>query len=139
MLTAALPPLGLFVFLPASSIWAISRYRQRRPLTLRGGQGARMGALVALLSFPFFVAFFLAQVSYDPLYRQLFVSKIQEAVAQNPDPQAQQMLQWFATTNGLITATAIGLAFMLVVFLIIGLGSGTLAVALGKSRNRPGP
>ena len=67
------------------------------------------------------------------------VNLIQQRAAQSPDAQTQQMLQWFATTDGLITVTVIGLAFMLVVFLIVGLGSGALAVALGKSQNRPGP
>src|SRR5258707_377076 len=31
ILTAILPPLGLFIALPASLVWNISRYRKRRP------------------------------------------------------------------------------------------------------------
>lgn len=138
MLAVPLLPLGLAVLLPASSIWAISRYRQHRTGPLRGGQGARMGALMGLLSFGFFLAFFLVAVSLDQAkYREVIINRIQEAAAQNPDPQAQQMLQWFATTNGLIAATAMGLAFILVIFLLVGMSSGALAVALGKARNRP--
>jgi hypothetical protein len=138
MLTVPLPPLGFFVLLPASLIWTISRYRQNRTAPLRGGQGARMGALMGLLSFGFFLVFFLTAVFLNQAkYREMITSVIQDRVAQAPDLQSQQMLQWFATTDGLITFTALFLIFILGFFLIIGSGSGALAVALGKARNRP--
>ena len=67
----------------------------------------------------------------------MMIARINEIAAQNPDPQAQQMLQWFATPHGFIVFTAIGLVTILLIFLVIGMGSGALAVALGKARNRP--
>jgi hypothetical protein len=138
LLTVPLPPLGFFVLLPASLIWTISRYRQHRLAPLRRGQGARMGALMGLLSFGFFLVFFLTGVFLNQTrYREMITSVIQDRVAQAPDLQTQQMLQWFATPDGMITFTAILLAFILGFFLIIGMGSGALAVALGKARNRP--
>ena len=51
VLTVTLHPLALFVFLPANLVWAISRYRRHRPIAIRSGQGARMGAMMGLLSF----------------------------------------------------------------------------------------
>lgn len=139
MLTLPLPPLGLFVLLPASLIWAISRYRQRHNAPLRSGQGARMGALMGLLSFGFFLAFFLTTVFLNQAgYRKMMLGPIQERAAQFPDQQSQQVLQWFATTNGLIALTVMFLALILAFFLVIGLSSGALAAALGKVRNRPG-
>jgi hypothetical protein len=136
MLTLPWPSLGLFVLLPASSIWAVTRYWQHRAAPLRGGQGARMGALVGLLSFGFFFAFFLMAVSVSQAkYRDDMIGMIHERAAQAPDPQTQQILQWFATPNGLITFFAILLVAFFVIFLIIGLSSGALAVALGKARN----
>jgi hypothetical protein len=138
MLTVPLPPLGVFVLLPASLLWTISRYRQHRTAPLRGGQGARMGALMGLLSFGFFLVFFLTGVFLNQAkYREFIISVVQDRVAQTPDLQRQQMLQWFATPDGLITFTVLFLAFILGFFLIIGVGSGALAVALGKARNRP--
>jgi hypothetical protein len=138
LLTVRLPPLGFFVLLPASLIWTIHRYRQHRAVPLRRGQGARMGALMGLLSFGFFLVFFLTAVFLNQAkYREMVASMIQDSVAQTPDLQSQQMLQWVATPDGLITFTAISLAFILGFFLIIGMGSGALAVALGKARNRP--
>jgi hypothetical protein len=137
MLTVMAPGFGFFVLLPGSLMVAIYIYRRTRPAPMRGGQGARMGALMGLLSFIFFTVFFLVAVSLNqPKYREAIVDRIHEVAAQNPDQQAQQMLQWFATTDGLITITAMFLVFVLVFFLIIGVGSGALAVTLGKAGNR---
>lgn len=138
ILTVPLPPLGLFIILPASVILAIYIYCRHRPVPLRGGQGARMGAITGLLSFFFFSVFFLVAVYLNQSrYRDVIVGKIHEISAQNPDPQAQQMLQWFTTTHGLITFTIMFLLTILVFFLIIGAGIGALAVAYGKLGNRP--
>ena len=138
ILTLLLPPLGLFVLLPANLVWALSRYLRRRPMALRSGQGARMGAMMGALSFGFFLASFFAGLSlFWGEFHNVMIERIHEIAAQNPDPQAQQMMQWFATPDGFIAFTAIGLGTILVIFLVIGLGSGALAVALGRARNRP--
>jgi hypothetical protein len=138
ILTVPLVPLGLFVLLPANLIWAIARYRRNRPLAIRAGQGARMGAVMGVLSFGFFLPCFLATTTlWWTQYRELMIARINEIAAQNPDPQAQQLTQWLATPHGLIVSAAIGLGTILLVFLVIGMGSGALAIALGKARNRP--
>jgi hypothetical protein len=138
IVTVPLAPLGLFVLLPANLIWAIARYRRNRPLAIRAGQGARMGAVMGVMSFGFFLPCFLATITlWRTPYREMMIARINEIAAQNPDPQAQQMTQWLATPHGLIVSTAIGLGGILLVFLVIGLGSGALAVAMGKARNRP--
>lgn len=138
VLTLVLPPLGLFVLLPANLVWAISRYLRRRPMALRSGQGARMGAMMGALSFGFFLASFFAGLSlFWADFHNVMIGRIHEIAAQNPDPQAQQMMQWFATPDGFVAFTAIGLGSILLIFLVIGMGSGALAVALGRARNRP--
>jgi hypothetical protein len=132
--TAALPPLGLFVLLPSSLVWAISRYRRQRPFALHAGQGVRMGALMGLLSF----GFFLVMIFLNPsAYRDIMVRSIHESALRNPDPQVQQMLQWFTTPDGLVACAAMFLAVLLGFFVVIGMGSGALAAALGKERNQP--
>jgi hypothetical protein len=134
MLTVDLRPLSLFVLLPAGLVWAISRYRQQRPGRLRSGQGARMGAVMGLLSF----GFFLLAIAFNPAkYRDIMVGNLHEVAARNPDPQTQQVLQWFATPDGMFTFAAIALCTVLAAFLVVGMSSGALAVALGKARNRP--
>jgi hypothetical protein len=137
VLTITLHPLALFVFLPANLVWAISRYRRHHPVAIGSGQGARMGAMMGLLSFTFFLAFFLVSLSFQRTqYRDIMITQIHQISAQNPDPQAQQMLQWFATPEGLITFTAIALVTVLLVCLAVGTGSGAVAIALGKGQKR---
>jgi len=138
IITVPLALLGLFVLLPANLIWAIARYRRNRPLAIRAGQGARMGAVMGVLSFGFFLACFLATITlWGTQYHEMMIARINEIAARNPDPQAQQMTQWLATPHGLIAFTAMILGTTLLVFLVIGMGSGALAVALGKAKNRP--
>lgn len=97
-----------------------------------------MGALMGVLSFGFFLACFLVTITlWRTQYRELMIARISEIAAQNPDPQAQQMTQWFTTPHGFMVFTAIGLGTILLIFLIIGMGSGALAIALGRARNRP--
>jgi hypothetical protein len=133
VLTMTLHPLAIFVFLPANLVWAISRYTRQRPIVIRSGQGARMGALMGLLSFVFFAAFFLVSISLQRTqYHDLMVSQIQQISAQNPDPQAQQVLQWFTTPDGLIAFTAFALITLLLLCLALGSGSGALVGALRK-------
>ena len=137
VLTITLHPLGLFLFLPANLLWAISRYRRHRPIAIRRGQGARMGAMMGVLCFAFFFAFFLVRVSFQRAeYRDVVISQIHQISAQNPDPQAQQMLQWFATPEGLIAYTAIALVTILLVCLAVGISSGAIAIALRNNQKR---
>jgi hypothetical protein len=136
VLTTTLHPLALFVFLPASLVWAISRYRRHRPVAIGSGQGAFMGAMMGLLSFAFFLAFFLIKISFQlTQYRDIMITQIHQLSAQNPDPEAQQMLQWFATPEGLITFTAIALVTILLICLAVGSGSGALVGALRKEKS----
>jgi hypothetical protein len=138
VLTMTLHPLTLFVFLPANLVWAISRYRRHRPVVMGSGQGARMGAMMGLLTFAFFLVFFLVTISFQHAqYRDIMITQIHQISAQNPDPQAQQMLQWFATPDGLIAFTAIALVTILLICLAVGSGSGAVAIALAKNRRRP--
>jgi hypothetical protein len=138
VLTMVLHPLAFFVLLPANLVWAISRYQRSRPIPIHSAQGARMGALMGLLSFAFFLAFFLVTVSFQHgQYRDIMITRIHEIAAQNPDPQAQQMLQWFATPAGLVTFTSIALVTIFLICLVIGTGSGAVVIALGKGRKRP--
>lgn len=133
MLSVVLPPLGLFILLPACLLWTISRYRRQHPGPLRSGHGARMGAVMALLSF----GFFLLTIAFNPgRYREMMITSLHESAARNPDPQAQQVLQWFATPDGMLAFTAIALGTVLIAFLVIGMSSGALAVSLTKARNR---
>lgn len=138
ILTMVVHPLAFFVLLPANLVWAISRYRRRHLSAVRSGQGASMGALMGLLSFAFFLVYFLFALAFQyGQYRAMMLNKIREISAQNPDPQSQQMLQWFATPDGLITFTVIALITILLICLFVGTSSGAVAGALAKDQQQP--
>jgi hypothetical protein len=137
ILTRAVHPLAFFVLLPANLVWAISRYRRQHPSAIRSGQGARMGALMGLLSFAFFLAYFLIILAFQSgQYRAVMLNQIHEIAAQNPDPKSQQMLQWFATPDGLITFTVMALIMILLICLFVGTSCGAVAAALAKSQKQ---
>jgi len=96
-----------------------------------------MGAMMGLLSFAFLLAYFLVGLAFlHTQYRELMVTQLHQLSAQNPDPQAQQMLQWFATPDGLIAFTVFALVSFLLICLAVGSGSGAIAIALRRDRNR---
>jgi len=133
VVTAIVPPVGVLIVLPAITILSISRYQRRHIRSLRGGQGARMGAMTAIISFGFFLAAFsLLWRSYRPM----ILNKIQEAAAQTPDLQARQMMQWLATPEGLPVFLIMFMGMILVGFLLVGLASGALAARLGRNQPR---
>ena len=105
----------------------------------QGGHGARLGAFAALLSFFSFLIFFLAFIA---LYRAAVMERVQQLVQQNTDPQTLQTLQWLTTNQGFVAASAMCLAFFLLIFfpgffLACGLGD-ILRVTLRKAKNRAG-
>jgi len=131
--TAFLSLVGPLIVLPVGTILIISRYRQRRAHPLGGGQGALMGAVAAMLSFGFFLA---AMAPGWPALHPLLIKFIQDKAAQTPDLQARQMMQWFATPEGLTVFLGIALGMLLVLLLLVGLGSGALAARLGRNPPR---
>ncbi len=137
--TAANLLLGLLMLLPGSVILAIHIYRRRQPGPFRTRQGAKLGALVGFLSFACLAIVLAVLVARDPTtYRQETEKAVKEALARNPSPQAQQLVEkWFTGPAGTVRLTALGMTFLLVLLLIIGSLSGALAAAL--VRNRSGP
>ena len=120
---------AVLIALPLSLRRTIVRYRPFHAGALTSGQGARLGAFMALLSFTAFMILFLPVIL---LNRAALITKIHETALQNPDPQIQQTMLWFATNTGLIVFIAFMLLFMFVIFLVIGLVGGAL-----MTRNRP--
>lgn len=124
-------PLTVLLVLPLSLRRIIARYRAYHPGSLRSGQGARLGAFMALLSFLAFLIFFLATIS---LNREPLLARIQEMAARNPDPQVQQAMLWFTTSTGFIVITGFTLFVLLIVFEIVGMVSGALMASPSKNR-----
>jgi len=135
--SAAVPPLGLLIFLPASVFLGIHLYRRRQQLgQIKASLGARLGVFTGLLGFAvFLIVFVLAVTSHKTEYRAVIIKGLKDAAASNPDPQIQQMQQaFFSGTAGILVLTVILLGVALMLFLIISSITGALAAATSRDK-----
>ena len=88
-----------------------------------------MGAFTALLSF---IAYLVVMIPVIAANRSPFLDLIRKSGAQNPDPQAQQVAQWFTTNEGFVVFMSIMLLLVLAIFLIAGVISGALLTRAKK-------
>ena len=131
------PGLG-FLFLLISVFFGVSLYRRNQKGSLDTSKGIRLGAVLALLSFGFFLAFFVFNVSRDfSAYRQQSVHDMQEYFSHHPNPAVQEKLTELITNNrGFLLFLAIGHFMILVFFVVSGMLVGMAAGALSGRRDR---
>jgi hypothetical protein len=137
LVTLPLGMLGWLLIVPASVLWSIFIYRRQVPgAALTPGRGARMGATLGLLSAGFFSMVLVTVAALKPAeFRALMLQALQQAAAQNPDPQVQQMLQsWFQGPNGMAVFVAIFAITALVIFLVCTSTAGALAGLFSANR-----
>src|SRR5947209_9439921 len=117
-----LPPLGLLV-LAVSIVICIKRYKRDNPVLFTRADGARLGMLIALLSFLPFVPLYSLRIAADPQpVREAMLRPLQQRAAQ--DPQYQEMLRWASTLEGFMTlmvlTTIIFMVFLVVIAGVVG-------------------
>ncbi len=120
-------PLGFVIGLPLAGVLALRFYRGRGSVThVAPTLGFRLGALSGLFAFGMLV---LVRTITTAVFggggelRQAMVERIHQAQGANPDPQAQQLFQYFLTSQGMAIMMLLGLFFMGVVFVLLaGLG-----------------
>ncbi len=135
--SVAIPPLGLFIFLPASVILGIHLYRRRQQLgPIKASLGARLGAFTGLLSFAFFLVDSAVAVARNQAeYHEAIAKAVRDAAARNPDPQIQQTVQsLFNGTGGMLFFALLAAGFALVFFLIIASLTGALAATISGGK-----
>jgi hypothetical protein len=129
---------GALVLLPATVFVAIHLYRRRQPLPLRAMQGARLGAVIAVLGFVIPTVIALITIAHDPAeYRRGAEEQLRQLVANTSDPQAKEAMQNLVGKVGVVFLTVVSIPFFLGFLLVIGSVSGALAASL--PRNRSGP
>lgn len=133
------PLVGWLVLLPGSVFLAIHFYRRRRPGLLKTAQGAKLGALIALLTFAVLAVLLAILIAHDPAaYRRDAENAVRDALARNPSPQAEVVRALFAGPRGVAVLTAMGMAILLAFLLAIGSIAGALAASLGRNKSASG-
>ena len=139
LLTWLEPGLGWLVALPGGIILAINFYRRRQPCLLTASLGAKLGAVVGLLSFVFFSLLFAASSASDaPAFRSAMQKLGQDALARYPTPESQQLAQaWFTGPHAVALIAGTLLASTLFVIMIISVITGALVGAWSQRRHIP--
>lgn len=134
-------PLGAFALgMMAAGGLAVVFYRRRNPLAqIPPALGAKLGAVSGLFGFAVFAVLIAAEAvifrSSGEL-RAALLDALQRSAASNPDPQAQQVLDYLRTPQGLALFMALALAFVFFVFLVLSSLGGALSAALLRRKQR---
>jgi len=133
-------PLGFIIGLPLAGVLAVRFYRGRGSVAqVAPTLGFRLGALSGLFAFGMLL---LVRTITTAVFggggelRQAMVERIHQAQAANPEPQAQQMFQYFLTSQGMAVMMLLGLFFMCIVFVVLA-GLGGLISAAVQQRKPP--
>ncbi len=118
---------------------AIYGWRTHRGLTT--GMGARIGAATGLAGFVPFALIFVGKLAFKGKeLREAMRKGMEQAVANNPDPNAGRVAEWFATPGGTATLITIMMVMFLFVFLIFSTAGGAIGAALfGHKGDETGP
>ena len=134
-------PLGAFgIGMIAAGVLAVLLYRRRNPaLHLTPGVGARLGAVSGVLGFGMFAiltAVEMLVLRSGGQIRQALLQTIEQSASRSNDPQVQQMFDYFKTPAGLALMMGLGLAMMLVLFVILSAAGGAVTAVLLRKRDR---
>lgn len=138
-LSWVIPFAGFLLWLLAAGALAVVLYGRRRAVTnFTSSFGAKIGAVAGLIGFGIFallISLELLATSGTGKLRQMLQQIMQQALASNPDPNAQQMIQNLMTPQGI----ALLVTFVMILFFAAFLGLGALGGALGASllKKRP--
>ena len=116
-------------------------YRRRLPVAnVTPGMGARLGIVSGLLGGCIFAALLsIGTVVFHAgdSIREKLMEGMQQAAARNPDPQAQQVMEFFKSPEGIVVLLTVALIGVVLAFIIFsGLG-GAIGAALLRKKERP--
>lgn len=140
------PPLVTFAFIwmPWAGSLAVQLYKRKRPSALvTRGAGARMGVTTGFVAFIALVVFKSAEMAIavfalheGPQLAASLRAQVQQAAASNPDPQAQKLIQFFLTPDGLALLAVTGMVFLCFLLLLLCTLGGLLGALIFGKRAR---
>jgi hypothetical protein len=134
-------PFGAFgLGMLAAGALSVVLYRRRNPAAnLTAGMGARLGAVSGVLGFGIFAILTSVEVVVFRSGGQLraaLLEAVQQSAARSSDPQAQQLLEYLKTPQGLALVMVLGLIVMFAAFLLFSSLGGALGAALLRRKER---
>lgn len=116
-------------------------YRRRIPVaSVTPWMGVRLGMVSGILGGVIFTALIsIGTVVFraGDTIREKLMEGMQQAAARNPDPQAQEVMEFFKSPQGIVVLLTMALIGVLLAFVIFsGLG-GAIGAALLRRKERP--
>jgi hypothetical protein len=141
---AMLLPLGMFgLEMVVAGGLAVLFYRRRTPLEeLTPTMGARIGAVSGLFGFSILLLLtgIMTLLSPDRIQlRQSVEMALEQAASRSSDPQTQQAMEFFKTTQGMAVVVIFGVIIMLMIFLAMSSLGGLLGAVLLRRREQGKP
>jgi len=134
-------PLGVFgLGMVVAGALSVVFYRRRHPdAILTPGMGARLGVVSGALGFVMFVILTALEMSVfrsSAELRAVLLDAVQQSAARSADPQAQQVLEYLKTPQGMALVIGLGLLVVLAIFLSLSSLGGALGAALMRRKHR---
>lgn len=134
-------PLGAFglSMLAAGGLSVILYHRRHPEASLTPGMGARLGAVSGAMGFGIFaVVSAVATLAFGAggQLRAAMLQAVEQSAARSSDPQAQQVVEFLKTPQGLTVILIAGMVFMFVAFLALSSLGGALGAILLRRKNR---
>lgn len=135
-------PLGAFALgmLAAGALSVVFYHRRNPAAAVTPAVGARLGAVSGVLGFgilALLIAIEVAVFRSGQELRAALLDALKQSAARNPDPQAQQLLQYLNTPQGLALVVVLLLIVVFLIFLTLSTLGGALGAALWRRKERP--
>lgn len=116
-------------------------YRRRIPMaSITPGTGARLGMVSGILGGAIFAALLsigtMAFHAWDSIRGKL-LEVVEQTAARNPDPQAQQAMQFFKSPEGIVLLLATALIGTMLAFVVFSALGGAVGAALLRRKDHP--
>jgi len=120
---------------------AVVFYRRRIPMaSITPGMGARLGMVSGILGGAIFAALLsigtMAFHAWDSIRGKL-LEVVEQTAARNPDPQAQQAMEFFKSPDGIVLLLATALIGTLLAFVVFSALGGAVGAALLRRKDHP--
>ena len=93
-----------------------------------------VGGFIGFTVFSLFVATELLFPNTRAQFRQVALDAIQRAASRSPDPQAQQVIEFFKTSQGMTLMFVVGAVFLLVLYVALSSLGGLITAAFFRRR-----
>jgi hypothetical protein len=127
--------IGCCIWVLAAGAMTVKLYQRQQPAysVVTAGMGARLGAVAGIVGyFAFLVISFLINTTGGRRanIREAMLKSLRDSAANNPDPNAQQVIQWMSSPGGMAFVVVLILIGFAMAFLIFGLLGGVIGASV---------